>query len=1082
MQVSDHFGTATMPRIAMDPASNAYAVWEDCRDDDSDIYFSYRPSVGSWGATERVNDDLGTSWQYSASIAVDPYGNAYVVWTDNHSGSGNTDVYFAYRAAGGSWSSSVQVNEDVGTFVGGASIGVDSSGNAYAVWADDRNDESDIYFSYRPSGGSWGTNTKVNDDVGTAGQANASIAVDASGNAYAVWADGRDGETAVYFSHRPSGGHWGSNLRVTDGAAVVLGYRMSVGADAAGNAHAVWTDGRNQDLDFWNFDVYSSYRPAGGSWGPDVRVNDDAGVAGQRNATVVVDSHGTAHAIWDDDRSADHADIYYANRTAAGSWSQNLRVNDGSTTTGGWYPDIDVDAAGNAFAIWHSTEYDLLSSFRPAGGPSPAALSYIGPSFLPAGGVILDESDSRITMGDHVHLRLPFKNNGSQTLSNATVAMTGGQYTGSSAGVSIHNGSSWSNQQTVQLTPATIGPGGTGFADFWIFVTDNDPIDRQSLSGQTWLQLRTATGQWTIRIALSPISFGIPGNEELKGGSCLHNPDSFEIQKYAQFAAAAWTMAPTPTNGGDPDTPEQAIRNLVARVSKEFSYRDIWSTRVADTTLLGRRHGDIGVCRDYADLTTGLLRSLGIPSRYTDAVFSTHRAFLPDETVGHAWVEAYIGAAGWRQADSTWNRALDESVYETSGYRVREVWADTHPLCSAARLVGRQYQCIEPCYSASVNCDSCLRESNGLRLPWPSPDLSCVDDVTSRYHAGALGEVELQAAAGLGVEIQAPTFVTVAVSFLADTGLTNGTTGLLSQITGTVSLSDTLDSGIPLFDVSPAYQVATDIDSGETVTVTWTITPLVAGSGMPLRAAAVSGDLFAFDERPLVVNEPGTLPNLTLDAMCDLDTASPGEDVALAAYVLDENLETISDIGTVVTATVCATPTVEFTATVNLTYSEISGMYEEVVSLPDAAPIGTYEVDYVATHPGYDGDSAVAFFSVRAPLTMTLGTNVDALPVHDTLTMTVGIWDRGAAVTEASVWAEITTPRGVITAPLTVGTGDTYTLSFLPFDLRADLGGQVPAGNWAILATADYQGSEASGETAVAVRPSVSVPLALKRY
>ncbi len=38
-------------------------------------------------------------------------------------------------------------------------MAVDAGGNAYAVWEDGRNNPPGIYFSYRPAGGAWGTNS-----------------------------------------------------------------------------------------------------------------------------------------------------------------------------------------------------------------------------------------------------------------------------------------------------------------------------------------------------------------------------------------------------------------------------------------------------------------------------------------------------------------------------------------------------------------------------------------------------------------------------------------------------------------------------------------------------------------------------------------------------------------------------------------------------------------------------------------------------------------------------------------------------------------------------------------------------------
>ncbi len=301
--------------------------------------------------------------------------------------------------------------------------------------------------------------------------------------------------------------------------------------------------------------------------------------------------------------------------------------------------------------------YDAFVVKLALGTPPPSSgLTYVGPLYLPSDTVMVGEADGRITTGDHVHLRLPFRNTGSQPITNAIVKMSGAPWTGSCVGVSVHNGASWLNaQQPVTLTPSTIGPGETGIADFWIYVTDNDPIDRQSLTGQTWLLVHTDSGEWVVRIALSAIAFSISGNEALAAGSCLHTPGNFEIQKFAQYAAGAWTMSTPPTNAGDPDTPEQAIRNLVERVNDEFHYQTRPETRIADTALVAARHEDVGECRHYADLTTGLLRSLNLPARYVTAVFTKGGVFeVFGQTAGHAWVETYLGSGGWRQADATW--------------------------------------------------------------------------------------------------------------------------------------------------------------------------------------------------------------------------------------------------------------------------------------------------------------------------------------------------------------------------------------------------------------------------------------------
>ena len=94
--------------IAVDPHGNAFAVWEDVRDGNWRVYFSYRAAGGSWGPSSRVdNDDVVALRRRSPAIAVDGKGNAYAVWVDEYTGTEAADVYFASRASGGDWTPSV---------------------------------------------------------------------------------------------------------------------------------------------------------------------------------------------------------------------------------------------------------------------------------------------------------------------------------------------------------------------------------------------------------------------------------------------------------------------------------------------------------------------------------------------------------------------------------------------------------------------------------------------------------------------------------------------------------------------------------------------------------------------------------------------------------------------------------------------------------------------------------------------------------------------------------------------------------------------------------------------------------------
>lgn len=376
----DITGTAQQeyPAVAADADGDAYAVWEDQRNSDDDIYFAYRPVTGAWGANVRVNDAItGTVWQRSPAIAVDVDENAYAVWEDRRNG--DRDIYFAYRPAGGTWGTDVRVNDDITgtTWQESPDIAVDADGNAYAVWVDDRDSDDDIYFAYRPAGGTWEADVRLNDDItGTAQQRSPTIAVDADGNAYAVWEDRRNSNPDIYFAYRPAGGTWGPNVRVNDDGGTASQSVPDIAVDADGNAYTVWEDAR------YDSDIYFAYRPAGGGWGTNVRVNDDEGGTSKYHPAITVDAAGNVYAVWSfsipiqtvpashiphlrrprpskpgtgaveqDGNGCDGPNgICFAHRPAGGEWGENVRVDDEGTWPGS--PAVAVDAAGRAHAVW----------------------------------------------------------------------------------------------------------------------------------------------------------------------------------------------------------------------------------------------------------------------------------------------------------------------------------------------------------------------------------------------------------------------------------------------------------------------------------------------------------------------------------------------------------------------------------------------------------------------------------------------------------------------------------------------------------------------------------------------------------
>jgi transglutaminase-like putative cysteine protease len=111
-----------------------------------------------------------------------------------------------------------------------------------------------------------------------------------------------------------------------------------------------------------------------------------------------------------------------------------------------------------------------------------------------------------------------------------------------------------------------------------------------------------------------------------------------------------------------------------------------------------------GVCDELTALFVAMLRSVGIPARFTSGISYTSSTLFPDKWSSHAWAEVYFPDVGWVPFDITYRQfglidashirlrhAVDANSsltkYDWVGYDLGDVDITLHPLSFATEIV-----------------------------------------------------------------------------------------------------------------------------------------------------------------------------------------------------------------------------------------------------------------------------------------------------------------------------------------------------------------------------------------------------------
>ena len=376
----DSGGGAGEPELAVNLAGSAVAVWVQW---DGAVWANrFTPGVG-WAEAERIE---GTFESYAThpDVAIDPEGNATAVW---QAGGTPAMIMVSRYTPDGGWQSAAPIDPtaDPNAYAAYPYVAMDASGNAMAMWYQSAETGTTIVASRFSPGEGWAPFQRI--DAESTGYPNEprGVAMDPSGSAIAIWTgDDQQGGTVFANHHTPESG-WETPTAINDRGS---GWAQSpeLAMDGSGNGIVVWQQDY-QEPNWSSLITANQFTPTGG-WGIAGPIEDSLTYSLEPH--VAMNDNGTAMAVW--------LGSAYGSEPISGIWSLRYTPTDGWETdpvlvetlgdfsTSDSHPRVAVDPSDDALVVWraYGTNEDHIwsSHYTPAEGwDTSVILSFSGLSW-----------------------------------------------------------------------------------------------------------------------------------------------------------------------------------------------------------------------------------------------------------------------------------------------------------------------------------------------------------------------------------------------------------------------------------------------------------------------------------------------------------------------------------------------------------------------------------------------------------------------------------------------------------------------------------------------------------------------------
>jgi PKD domain len=305
---------------------------------------------------EAVTRTTGTaSWQApievarpgigaAPKVAIDPAGNIAIIWI--HDIGAPRVLQATIRPAGAATWPNANDLSGMPLQIKNHAVALDAGGNAVAVWAQRDSNTFYVVGDLRPAaGGVWLAPVALS-TIAADTSAGPALALVPSGEALVAWIDSGAlrvvrGNASTGVWDQPQTPAAGGTNSETD---------VDVALSPAGDAIAIWS---------WQNVVHAAFRPAGGNWSAVADVG--AASSGPSHVQAAISNAGGVAVVWRDGNSLKGA----GRSRSTGKWTAPRTIATNVAQSGAV---LAMNGAGNAAAVWpNGTTGAIRGAIRPAG-------------------------------------------------------------------------------------------------------------------------------------------------------------------------------------------------------------------------------------------------------------------------------------------------------------------------------------------------------------------------------------------------------------------------------------------------------------------------------------------------------------------------------------------------------------------------------------------------------------------------------------------------------------------------------------------------------------------------------------------